>query len=206
MIRVIDQSNRDAFADTLEEQFRFRHAIFVKERGWTDFEQEGRYEVDQYDNEKTIYFVALDDDERVTGCFRLYPSTSPYMLSEHFAHLIDGDPPSQPDIFEMTRISVARDRRGSGTYQRLLAGLQEYCLEEGIIGAAALIRLHRLPAVQMTGFDVKPLGLPHMVDGEQLIAVMFEINQKSLERARAAGNLTGAVLERNLEKVTRRLA
>ncbi len=206
MIRVIDRSNREQFADTLEEQFRFRHAIFVQERGWTAFEQDGRYEVDQYDNEKTIYFVALDDDARVTGCFRLYPSTSPYMLSEHFPHLIDGSPPSQPDIFEMTRISVARDRRGSGTYQRLLAGLQEYCLEEGITGAAALIRLHRMPAVQMAGFDVRPLGLPQMVDGEQLIAVMFDINQKSLERARDAGKITGPVLERNLPQVARRLA
>ena len=182
MIRVIDRHNRDQFAETLEGQFRFRHEIFVKERGWTDFDRDGCYEVDQYDNDHTIYFAAIDDDERVTGCFRLYPSTLPHMLSEHFRHLIDGDVPARLDVYEMTRISVARTQRGGTTYHELLAGLQEYCLDESIVGATALIRLHRLAAVQMAGFDVKPLGLPQQVGDEQLLAVMFGINHASLSR------------------------
>ena len=63
MIRVIDQANQLRYRDTLERQFRFRHDIFVKERGWTAFDQDGRYEVDQYDNENTIYVVALDGEQ-----------------------------------------------------------------------------------------------------------------------------------------------
>ncbi|MBB5049281.1 acyl-homoserine lactone synthase [Rhodopseudomonas rhenobacensis] len=195
MIRVIDQANQLRYRETLERQFRFRHEIFVKERGWTAFEQDGRYEVDQYDNEKTIYVVALDD-ERVVGCFRLYPTQAPHMISEVFSYLVDGPVPQRSDLLEMTRISVSRDKRGGGTYYELLTGLQEYGLQQGLSAVTAVIRSFRMSVVQDAGFRVHPLGLPREVEGETLIAVMFEIGEDSLERIRRTAGITGPVLER----------
>ena len=198
MIRVIDQANQLRYRDTLEGQFRFRHDIFVKERGWTAFDQDGRYEVDQYDNEKTVYVVALDD-ERVVGCFRLYPTDAPHMLSEVFPYLVEGPVPQRSDFMEMTRISVSRDRRHSGTYYQLLAGLQEYGLQHGLTAVTAVIRLFRMPVVQNAGFKVHPLGLPRDVDGETLVAVMFEIDEESLVRIRRTAGVTGPVLEPTIQ-------
>jgi acyl-homoserine lactone synthase len=195
MIRVIDGASSLRYRETLERQFRFRHEIFVRERGWTDFDQDGKYEVDQYDNEKTIYHVALDDNENVTGCFRLYPTTSPHMISEIFPYLVEGAVPERSDIFEMTRISVARDKRHGNTYYELLAGLQEYGLAQGLSAVTAIIRLFRMPVVQMAGFTVHPLGLPKEVDGETLVAVKFDIDEESLERIRVTAKVTGSIFE-----------
>ncbi|HEY0329054.1 MAG TPA: acyl-homoserine-lactone synthase [Rhodopseudomonas sp.] len=195
MIRVIDQANQLRYRETLERQFCFRHEIFVKERGWTAFEQDGRYEVDQYDNENTIYVVALDDDERVIGCFRLYPTQAPHMLSEVFSYLVDGPVPQRSDVLEMTRISVSRDKRGGRTYYELLTGLQEYGLQQGLSAVSAVIRSFRMSVVQDAGFRVHPLGLPREVNGETLIAVTFEIGEDSLERIRHTAGVTGPVLE-----------
>ncbi|ABD86273.1 acyl-homoserine-lactone synthase [Rhodopseudomonas palustris] len=194
MIRVIDQANQLRYREILERQFRFRHEIFVKERGWTDFEKDGRYEVDQYDNEKTVYVVALDD-ERVIGCFRLYPTQAPHMLSEVFSYLVDGAVPQRSDMLEMTRMSVSRDRRGGSTYYELLAGLQEYGLQQGLCAVTAVIRSFRMPVVQDAGFRVHPLGLPREVNGETLMAVMFEIGEDSLERVRRTAGIGVPVLE-----------
>jgi acyl-homoserine lactone synthase len=195
MIRVIDHANRLRYRDTLDRQFRFRHEIFVRERGWTDFDQDGKYEVDQYDNEKTIYHVALDDSENVIGCFRLYPTLAPHMISEIFPHLLDGPMIERPDVMEITRISVARDKRHGNTYYELLTGLQEYGLQQGLSAVTAVIRLFRMPVVQTAGFKVHPLGLPQEIDGETLVAVQFDIDEESLERIRRTANVNGPVLE-----------
>ena len=197
MIRVIDQASRLRYRETLDLHFRFCHEIFVRERGWTDFEKDGQYEVDQYDNEKTIYHVALDDKENVTGCFRLYPTTSPHMISEVFPHLVDGAILERPDVFEISRISIARNKRHGNTYYQLLAGLQEYGLQEGLSAVTAVIMLHRMPVVQAAGFTVHPLGLPKEVGGEMVLAVRFDIDEESLSRVRRTAQVTGSVLESN---------
>ena len=43
MIYVINSANRNEHREFLEEQFRIRHEIFVKEKGWHDFERAKQY-------------------------------------------------------------------------------------------------------------------------------------------------------------------
>src|ERR1700704_1203146 len=90
MIRVIDRTNRRQFIRTLDLHFRLRHQIFVKERGWKDFERDDVYEKDQYDNDNATYLISVDDQENVVGSFRLYPTVLPHMLSEQFPATVDG--------------------------------------------------------------------------------------------------------------------
>lgn len=198
MIRIIDQASRLRYRDTLDQHFRFRHDIFVKECGWTDFDLDGEREQDRYDDEHAVYGVALTGNDRVVGCMRLYPSTQPHMLSETFAHLVEGPVPSQDDVVELSRLAVARDKRDGYTYCELFAGLQEYCLEEGYSGITAVIRAYRVPVVQGAGLTVHPLGLPRDVGGEKLVAVLYEVNEETLDRLRTSGRLTESVLERSM--------
>lgn len=208
MIRIIDQASRLRYRDTLDQFFRFRHDIFVKECGWTDFDLDGEREQDRYDDEHAVYGVALTGDDRIAGCMRFYPSTQPHMLNDTFAYLVDGPVPEQDDIVELSRLAVAREKRDGYTYCELFAGLQEYCLEEGYVGVTAVIRAYRLPVVQGAGLTVHPLGLPRDVNGEKLVAVMYEVNEPTLHRLRAAGRLAGPVLERSMpvEDAVRRIA
>ena len=208
MIRVIDQANKLRYRETYDKLARFRHDVFVKECGWKDFDVDGEREADRYDDEKAVYAVSLAPDDRVVGCFRLYPSTEPHMLADAFAYLVEGQVPQQSDIIELTRLAVARDKRDGRVYQEIFAGLQEYGVQEGYVGATAVIRSHRMPVVQGTGITVHPLGLPRDVEGEKLIAVLYEINEASLARVRAGGAIAGPILEHNMpvEEIVRRRA
>jgi len=53
MIRVVHNGNSRQFAGTLDDQFRLRHDIFVKGRGWTEFEIDGIHEKDRYDQQRS---------------------------------------------------------------------------------------------------------------------------------------------------------
>lgn len=198
MIRIIDQASRLRYRETLDKHFRLRHDIFVKELGWKDFDVDGEREQDPYDDGNAVYCVSLAANDRVVGCLRLYPSTEPHMLSEVFDYLVEGPVPEQSDVVEMTRLAIARDKRLGPTYYEMFAGLQEYCLEEGFVGATAVIKANRVPVVQSAGMIVHPLGLPRDVEGDKLIAVMYEINEGSLADLRKNGGLTGPVLERSM--------
>lgn len=194
MFRVIDQTNKHRFPKIMDGQFRLRHEIFVQEKGWKEFEA-GNYETDNYDNDDAVYFAAIEGVDDVIGGFRLYPTTLPHMISEEFAHLVEGSVIQRPDVMEWTRFAICRERRRSNTYSELLAAMQEYGLMEGLSGVTAVIRTHRVRAMQAFGCSVLPLGLPHDVGGESCVALYFEISEEVLDRIRDVGKISGAVLD-----------
>jgi len=204
MIRIVDHENRTRYAKSLDQHFRMRHQIFVQERGWKDFDR-GTIETDDYDNEHAVYGLAIDNHDDVVGCFRLYPTTLPHMLSEQFAWMVDGPVPQRSDLLEASRYSIMQGRRDSRTYQELFLGIVEYCLSQGITGATALARTLRVPILQSIGMIVRPLGLPADVDGESNVAVLMETSEESLARIRKNAGVTGSVLE-SAETVASRVA
>lgn len=197
MIRLIDKSNRTQYPYLLDRFFRFRHDIFVRERGWTEFDRASLYETDQYDNQHAVYLIAVDDAEEVIGCCRLSPSTSPTLTQDHFSFLVEGAVPQRSDILDLTRFAVKKGSRGSRTYPELLAGVVEYCLEQGAIGATSVIRTFRMPLLQAAGMSLRPLGLPQTHQEENLVAVMFEASEEIASRAYTQAHLRGPVLHRD---------
>jgi acyl-homoserine lactone synthase len=205
MIRVIDQTNRHRFIRTLDLHFRLRHEIFVKERGWKDFDRDGVYEKDQYDNDNATYLISVDERENVVGSFRLYPTALPHMLSEQFPAMIDGAVLRRIDILEMTRLAICRTQRGTQTYFELFLALQEYCLEQGFSGATTLVRTHRIPVVQKAGMNIIPLGLSREIGGEMCTAALLEVSEEVLQRMRKIAGISGTVME-DRERPLRRIA
>jgi acyl-homoserine lactone synthase len=205
MIRVIDRTNRHRFIRTLDLHFRLRHEVFVKERGWKDFDRDGVYEKDQYDNDDATYLISVDERENVVGSFRLYPTVLPHMLSEQFPAMIDGAVLRRIDILELTRLAICRSQRGTQTYFELFLALQEYCLEQGISGATNLVRTHRIPVVQKAGMNIIPLGLSREIDGEMCTAALLEVSEDVLQRMRKIAGISGTVME-DRERPLRRIA
>lgn len=194
MFKVLDQSNKHRFPEIMHGQFRLRHEIFVKEKGWKEFEA-GSYETDNYDNDAAVYFASVEGKDSVVGGFRLYPTTLPHMISEEFPHLVEGAVIQRADVMEWTRFAICRERRKGSTYSELLAAMQEYGLAEGLSGVTAVIRTHRVRAMQAAGCTVLPLGLPHEIGGESCVALYFEISENVLDCIREAGSISGAVLD-----------
>jgi acyl-homoserine lactone synthase len=195
MIRVVDSGNRRKFAGILDSQFRLRHDIFVKERGWTEFETDGIYEKDQYDNDSAVYVIAADEAENVAGGFRLYPTTLPHMLVEQFPGLVEGRIPRQSDMLELTRFAMRKTERRSHHYFELLLAIQEYGLREGLAGYTSIINTPRIPILQSFGFDIKPLGLPQTMDDNTIIAVLFHVSEDCLSRVRNKVDIHASVFE-----------
>lgn len=197
-VHVIGADNRSIYGDVLEQTFRLRHEIFVDERGWSDLARPDGREIDQFDDDAATYLVALDG-EKVVGGMRLYPSLLPHMMTEVFGHLCADSVPRAPDIYEVTRYFVVKERRFGRTDCLLMAAVQEYCLGADISAMTAVVEMWWLPRWQQAGFVTRPLGLPTPIEGEDCLAVEIEIRADTLARVgRLAGVKGSALVRRNI--------
>jgi len=109
----------------LLDMFAFRHEVFFRKLGW---EVQTRYqlEYDEFDDMDPVYMVAEDDNGAIEGCWRLLPTTGPYMLRDTFPQLLRGEPaPSDDHVWELSRFAVAAG--GDAGYQQ--AALNDVTLE-----------------------------------------------------------------------------
>lgn len=181
MIHAITAANRHLYEDVIEQHFRLRHEIFVEERGWETLRKPDGREIDSYDNEDTVYLLALEN-RRVVGGHRLYPTTKPSMMSEVFPHLaaVRGCP-ADPLVWEWSRYFVVRDRRDGTLNLQLMAAVQEFCLGQGIAQVSAIMETWWLPRFHESGFVVTPLGLPELVENAWTMAATIDIRQETLD-------------------------
>jgi acyl-homoserine lactone synthase len=195
-IHVVSSANRHLYESTLDSYFRIRHDVFAIERGWRAVERCDGLDIDAFDRNDTIHLIAMDGD-RVVGGQRLVPTTAPHMLSEIFADLATTKGiPVGPTVWEASRYFVVRERRSGRTDCTMLAGVQEFGLEEGITHYSAVIETWWLPRLHEAGFVVRPLGLPALIENQWAIAAEVEVRKSSRDRARALGGIGGPVLVR----------
>jgi acyl-homoserine lactone synthase len=197
MIRVIDNTNFQLFPRTMDQLFRVRHSVFVEEKGWIQFERDGIYEKDQYDTEDATYVVALDNLDNAIGCFRLYPTVLPHMLSEQFPHLVLGEVLRRRNVLELTRFHLGKTKRQSSPYLELLTAIPEIGLELRLSGFTALVRSLRIPVMLATGLLITPTGLPVLIDGESHMSVLFEVSERCLARINKTRGSARSVFEHN---------
>jgi len=194
MIHIVRPSNRHLYEDKFDQLYRLRHDIFVGERGWRDLARPDGREIDDYDNEDTVYCIALEG-ERIVGGHRLYPTVKPNMMGEIFPHLaaVRGVP-EHAAIWEWSRYFVVKDRRDGRLNYELLAAVQELCLDEGIAEISAIMETWWLPRFQQAGFLVRPLGLPALVNDEWTMAALIEISAETLHHVRQKAGIAGSLL------------
>lgn len=100
-------------ADILDSMYRLRSAAFSDRLGWDVNSVRGR-EIDRFDDLDPTYMVVRDRQQaqRALGCWRLLPTTGPYMLRDVFPELLGGQPvPADPRVWEISRYAVTRDAR-----------------------------------------------------------------------------------------------
>jgi acyl-homoserine lactone synthase len=186
MIHIVTSENANQYKDQLEDMFRWRHRIYVEQRGWTAIARPDGREIDQFDNEDAVYLLALNESGRFEGSVRLIPTNKPNLFSEVFPQFISrGAVPNSPMIWELTRwFTLPNTRKESGrnqTAETLLTAMMEWGVMEGIESLICLTEVKRLPRVLSLGWVVDPLGLPVMLEGEYWVAVQFEVGARLLE-------------------------
>lgn len=152
----------------------YRHEVFVERLGW-QLHTENGMESDQFDRPDTIYVVSHDEQDEITGCARLLPTTGPYLLGEVFPHLLNElPPPCSPDTWELSRFATGYRSSGNTTAGMTAGQLTRSLLGKSIdcaagYGAKKLITVTSLAAERLLvryGFGPHRAGPPMMVDNQ----------------------------------------
>lgn len=95
---------------------------------------DGRHEIDQFDDDHARYLILLSDDGRHLTSARLLPTNRPHVLGMLFANLCERTPPRGPDIAEITRFCLDRSLRAidrSQVRDQLVTAIVEHAVESG---------------------------------------------------------------------------
>lgn len=161
----------------------YRHQVFVERLGWALHTENGM-ESDQFDRPDTVYVVAQNDQDYISGCARLLPTTSPYLLGEVFPQLLNGlPPPCTPDVWELSRfaaVDLNNQNQKNGQFSSVIA---QELLEESIAcavshGAKRLITVSPLGVERLLSrsrFYAHRAGPPMIIDGYPIFACWIEI-------------------------------
>jgi acyl-homoserine lactone synthase len=175
MIHIVTASNRHHYRAQLAEMHQLRRIHFVEERGWTDLTVIDGGEYDAFDDDRTVYFLALGPEAQVLASMRARPTDDKCMLNDVFPDLIGPDMPPMkgPGIWELSRIFSTRAARairkatggGHVTMDVLLAAL-EWTHDGGIDRLVGVIDLPFFAPGRAAGWNIRMTGLPlDTVDG-----------------------------------------
>ena len=175
---------------TLQSMFEDRRAVFVDLLKWDVPVLDGRFEIDQFDDERATYIIIADESGDHLGSARLLPTSRPHILGQLFDHLCWAPPPRGPDIYEITRFCLSRRQNSSArrqTRNRLVSALALYGLENGIRTYTGVAEIAWLQQILAFGWDCRPLGLPAQHRGTMVGALAISIDQRTPELLAANG-------------------
>jgi acyl-homoserine lactone synthase len=197
MIEVVTKDNAHLYGEALEEMFRLRHEIYVKERNWVDLDRPDGLEKDQFDGPDATYLLAFDDNH-VSGCVRLLPTTGPHLLGDVFPHLCEAAPvPRSEEVFEITRLCAHRDFRQpgqGGVLDKLVCGLFEHALSLGLRHMSMVTDAFLLAKGLQFGWKLRPLGLPAPYREGTCIACVATVDRSTLDGFYKIAGIAGPVL------------
>lgn len=179
MIVIGSQSREPAKEPLLQAMFEARKQVFVDLLKWDVPVLDGRYEIDQFDDEHAIYLIVADAAGQHLGSARLLPTSRPHILDSLFPSLCAGEPPRGPDCFEITRFCLGRNRNATqrlDTRNRLVSVLARYALENGIAAYTGVAELSWLQQILAFGWRCRPLGLPRAIGGRTLGALRIDVD------------------------------
>jgi len=173
----------------LDRMYKLRHAVFAERLQWTSLDSYQR-EIDLYDVLNPVYLICRDPAGEVVGCWRLLPTTGPYMLKDIFSHLLWGTPPpEQPDIWEISRFAIDpkwRDYDSLGAVGsvvgQMLLDLFDFSEANGItrIVAASDIRFDRI--LKRAGLPTTHYGPAVQMENSAAVAGWADITSENRER------------------------
>jgi len=198
MLIVIPGSDISRHASLMDRVFRFRHSIFVDEKGWMDLRQPDGLERDRFDDVHAIHQICLRGDE-IVGYQRLLPTTRPHLLSDVLTDLCHRRPPRGPRVFEWTRFCVAPGSRemrprADGPFLELAQGVVEWGMAHRVDTVTVAIDWRLMVIAMQLRFFVRPLGFPKRIGRDEVVALRMSFNRETLATIRQARGCDDPVL------------
>jgi N-acyl-L-homoserine lactone synthetase len=198
MIQIFRGASSFGDSPALEAMHRDRKRIFVDLLKWDVPVIDGRYEVDQFDNERAVYLVCSEEDGVHRGSIRLLPTDGEHILGSVFPWLCEGAVPSAPTIYEISRGCLSpRLRAPERLFVRnaLTTAVVEYALLHEIDAFTCIADSGWLSQILSLGWDCWPLGLPQKVGRVLTGALRIDIRSDTLQKLRDAGTYQSAPLQ-----------
>ena len=207
-IHVVRRDNRHLYERYFDPYFRLRHDIYVKQRRWMALDRTDGREIDQFDTEDAIYLFCMENG-RLIGAMRAVPTLLPTLMSEIYPYLNIREPIHRADVYELSRVFVIPERRGEHAGPRvetlLLTAIMEYGISIGLTGFSIVLESWWLPRFERYGWKAHPLGLPRMMDGMSVLAVLVDCDEATWRSLCNQNGLTRPTLTwRGLEQIRRR--
>ncbi len=201
MIEMVTKYNSQQYTSELEQMFRLRNKIFDEEKGWNLPLAKDGMEKDQFDHEDSIYLLSLDSKRSVQGSIRLTPTTKPNMLQDVFSHLVEGEVPIGPMVWEASR-GFTVPKKNNEILNPIMSALLVGMVEAGLLIGANKINFvigsALYPTFLQAGWGVFPLGFPHTDESnEEIMAGYFTINSLALHNVRRVRGITLPLLRYN---------
>ena len=187
MIHVVTAENRRHYAHQLWEMFQIRKRHYIDERGWAELWSFGGLELDDSDDERAVYLMALGPAEELWGFVRIRPTDDRSILVDKFPYLIDPSllPLKGPETWEGARIWVdgtAGDPHAG--MHRLLTAAAEHILSVGGRCLLAFLDVHNFPHLADGALEFKMTGPPAPYRYGTMVGVQHEICEEAVGRMR----------------------
>ncbi|WP_298379544.1 acyl-homoserine-lactone synthase [uncultured Bradyrhizobium sp.] len=184
MLMVVSGPDVSRHAALMDRAYRFRHAIFVDEKGWDDLRQPDGLERDRFDDAHAIHQICLRGDD-IVGYQRLLPTTRPHLLSDVLGDLCRRRPPRGPRVFEWTRFCVAPGQRemrprGDSPFLELAQGVVEWGMVNRVDTVTVAIDWRLMVIAMQLRFFVRPLGFPKRIGRDEVVALRMSFNRETL--------------------------
>ena len=190
MLRIIYGTDVGRHPDLMREVFRFRHRIFVEEKGWNDLWNSSGEERDRFDDEHTVHQILMDEGV-VVGYQRLIPTVRTHLLTSVLSHLCADPTPCGPAVYEWTRFCLEPSRRETfprrnGAFLHLAQGVVEWGLANGVRTTTVVIDCRLMIIGMQLRFRVRPLGFPKRIGREEVVALELGFSEETLDAIHAA--------------------
>lgn len=177
---ISSRPSRKSEHAVLRAMFEARKRVFIDLLRWDLPVLAGRFELDQFDNEAAMYIVLSDHNGAHRASARLLPTTKPHILDTMFPALCDEAIPRGSTTMEITRFclercSTAEQRREARN--ELVHALVAFALAHGVERYSGVADLPWLRQILTFGWHCRPLGVPKVVDGKTLGAMVIEIDE-----------------------------
>jgi acyl-homoserine lactone synthase len=191
MAIVVENGCREPCGDRrFKAMFEDRKSVFVDLLKWDVPVLDGRFELDQFDNEQASYILIADAERDHMGSARLLPTIRPHILGSLFAHLCAAPPPTGPQVFEITRFCLSRRQNAASrrrTRNQLVSAVVWHALEQGIRTYTGVAEMGWLQQILAFGWDCRPLGVPARLECGMIGALAIEIRTDTPDLLAANG-------------------
>lgn len=142
-------------------------------------------ERDSFDDLDPTYMLVKDEHGCVAGCWRMLPTTGPYMLKDTFPQTLCGQPaPEHPAVWELSRFALSRHEGRAHRFCDLAVQMMEsatgYALERGVTQFVTVTTVAIERLLRSLGLPMRRFGMPVQVGIERTVAFSIEVNLNTL--------------------------